>query len=284
MNYSIYIVDDDRSVLKILSNIIVEHDLGTIVGKAECGLDAVSDVNTLKPDILLLDFLLPDLDGLDVIKNLSSDYTPTIVMISEVTSKEMIAKAYKSGIEFFINKPINVVEVVSVIKKVKDHLHLQKVIHQFEKAFSHLNQTKQPASKDATSHIRTDVKRLLGKLGVLGESGCDDLINAILWIKTHRKETYRLSDIYNAIVDEPQDKSQIYAVEQRIRRTVTKAFNELAERGLEDYNDFTFEQYASLLFDFSEIRKQMHYLKGESKTAGKVSIRKFIEGILVEIS
>ncbi len=139
-------------------------------------------------------------------------------------------------------------------------------------------------TKSNEKDIRNRAKRLLGKMGVLGESGCDDLISAVLWIKQTHQDSYRLSDLYSAIVEDPDDKSQIYAVEQRIRRTITKAFNELSERGLEDYSDYTFEQYAPLLFDFSEIRKQMNYLKGESKTSGKVSIRKFIEGVLVEIS
>jgi len=284
MKQTIYIVDDDRSVLKILSNIIKEHELGKIIGKAECGQDAIDDIKALRPNIILLDFLLPDFDGLDVIKSMPADYQPTIVMISEVRSKEMIAKAYRLGIEFFINKPINVVEVVSVVKKVKEHLRLRQVIGRFEDAFSHLHQSTDNTHQSNEKDIHNRAKRLLGKMGVLGESGCDDLISAVLWIKQTQQDSYRLSDLYSAIVEDPDDKSQIYAVEQRIRRTITKAFNELSERGLEDYSDYTFEQYASLLFDFSEIRKQMSYLKGDSKTSGKVSIRKFIEGVLVEIS
>jgi len=284
MNQTIYIVDDDRSVLKILTNIVKEHNLGKVIGNAYCGLDAVDDIKKLKPDIILLDFLLPDIDGLEIIKSLPTGYIPSIIMISEVTSKEMIAKAYRLGIEFFINKPINVVEVVSVVNKVKEHLNMRQVISRFEDAFSHLHQVNSLAHKSSDQEVRNKAKRILGKLGILGESGCDDLINAILWIKMKNQDSYRLSDLYCAIVEDPSDKSQAYAVEQRMRRTISKAFSELIERGLEDYNDYTFEHYASLLFDFSEIRKHMNFIKGESKFSGKVNIRKFIEGLLVEIS
>lgn len=282
MNQKIYIIDDDRSVLKILSNIVKEHNLGTLVGNAECGLDAIDDINQLNPDIVLLDFLLPDCDGLEVIKNITCSIPPLIIMISEVNSKEMIGKAYRTGIEFFINKPINVVEVVSVIKKVKEHLNMRQVINRFEDAFSHLNKAF-PKQNSDNDEFKNKAKRIFGKLGILGESGCDDLLNAVIWIKENSSESYRLSDLYSAIVTDSSDQSQIYAVEQRIRRTITKAFSELTERGLEDYTDYTFEQYASLLFDFSEIRKQMSFLKGESKSTGKVNIRKFIEGVSVEI-
>ena len=284
MQTTFYIVDDDHSVIKILSNIIKSKELGTIVGHANCGQDAIEDIKNINPDVILLDFLLPDLDGLEIIKAIPAHLTPSIIMISEVTSKEMIAKAYRLGIEFFINKPINVVEVVSVTEKVKEHLNLKKALTRFEDAFTHLQQSRQHTSESPSPELRNNVKRIFGKLGILGESGCDDLINSILWIKQHNNDSYRLSDLYNAIVNDQTDKSQSYAVEQRIRRTITKAFTELVERGLEDYNDYLFEHYASLLFDFSEIRKQMSYLKGDSKISGKVNIRKFLEGILIELN
>lgn len=284
MQTSFYIVDDDHSVIKILSNIIKSQNLGTIVGHANCGQDAIEDIKKINPDIILLDFLLPDLDGLEIIKAIPMHLTPSIIMISEVTSKEMIAKAYRLGIEFFINKPINVVEVVSVTEKVKEHLDLKQVVSRFEDAFAHLQHSRQQTTDSSASELRSHVKRIFGKLGILGETGCDDLINGILWIKYNKEESYRLSDLYTAIISEHSDKSHVYAVEQRIRRSITKAFNELVERGLEDYNDYIFEHYSSLLFDFSDIRKQMRYLKGDSKISGKVNIRKFLEGILIELS
>lgn len=284
MTHTIYAVDDDRSVLKILRNIIKENNLGELVGTAECGRDAIEDINQLNPSIVLLDFLLPDLDGLDVIENISCSTPPLIIMISEVNSKEMIGKAYRAGIEFFINKPINVIEVVSVILKVKENINMKQVIVKFEDAFSHLHQAFPKESKTDDTEIQNKLKKLFGKLGILGETGCDDLIKAILWKTNNLKDQYRLFELYQAIVTDSNDQSQIYAVEQRIRRAITKAFNELSERGLEDYTDYTFERYGSLLFDFGEIRKQMLYLKGESKTFGKVNIRKFIEGVMIDIN
>ncbi len=284
MQTTFYIVDDDHSVIKILSNIIKAQNLGTIVGHSNCGQDAIEDIKNTHPDIILLDFLLPDLDGLEIIKAIPTNLTPNIIMISEVTSKEMISKAYRLGIEFFINKPINVVEVVSVIEKVREHLDLKKVLERFEDAFSHLQHARQHSNDSNTTTLRNNIKHIFSKLGILGESGCDDLINGIIWIKERDTETYRLSDLYSAITSNHKDKNQVYAVEQRIRRTITKAFTELVERGLEDYNDYLFEHYASLLFDFSEIRKQMRYSKGDTNVSGKVNIKKFLEGILIEIN
>lgn len=72
-----------------------------------------------KPDIVIVDLLMPGKDGLTLVREYKSKY-PHIqyIMLSQVSSKDMIAKAYENGIEFYISKPINAVEVKSVLKKV----------------------------------------------------------------------------------------------------------------------------------------------------------------------
>ncbi len=72
-----------------------------------------------KPDIVIVDLLMPRKDGLTLVREYKSKY-PHIqyIMLSQVSSKDMIAKAYENGIEFYISKPINAVEVKSVLKKV----------------------------------------------------------------------------------------------------------------------------------------------------------------------
>ena len=60
----IYIVDDDRNIYSILKQIITERKLGEICGSAENGQEALEDVASLKPDIIIADLLMPDLDGI----------------------------------------------------------------------------------------------------------------------------------------------------------------------------------------------------------------------------
>ncbi|SHK20176.1 response regulator [Paramaledivibacter caminithermalis] len=283
MKNTIFVVDDDTSIVNILNNIIDENFPGEFIGMATTGSAAIKKISLLRPDIILLDYLLPDKDGLDVIKEIQILYSPIIIMISEVSDKNMIAKAYNHDIEFFINKPINVVEVMTIINKAKRNFVMKNIIANLKNTFTNIDYLSSLEYSHATSDLQLKLKRFYNKLGIIGESGCDDLINATIWVDNLKGKKYKLSDMYRSLVNDPKDKSQLYAVEQRIRRTISKAFNIMASLGIEDYMNPVFENYGSRLFDFNELRKQMNYLKGRSLNQGKINIRKFIESSIILI-
>ncbi len=278
---TIYIVDDDLSIVNILKDIVNKYFEGALIGTASNGADAIKEIKALKPDIVLLDFLLPDKDGLQVIKSIREEYDQGIIMISQVSDKQMIAKAYRENIEFFISKPINVVEVISVIKKVIEHLKIKGVLSKFEDA---LNVLKINLGSEIQPVINYEekLKKLYSKLGIVGSSGCDDLIKAVIWAKS-QKHDYALSDMYEALIDGNGDGQQIDAVKKRIGRVITKAFKSMASLGVEDSMNPLFEEYASQLFDFTEMRKEMKNITGESKQSGKINVKQFIESSIVLI-
>ena len=72
-------------------------------------------------------------------------------------------------------------------------------------------------------------------------------------------------------------------MEQRIRRTIQKALANLAALGQEDPYNTKFTEYGTLLFDFPQVRQEMKYLDGLSKERGKISIKKFVEGVISKL-
>ena len=66
---------------------------------------------------------MPGMDGISLVKEIKS-IEPNIqfIMISQVSTSDMISKAYESGIEYYISKPIDVIEVQTVIKKYRRKL------------------------------------------------------------------------------------------------------------------------------------------------------------------
>ena len=129
MSARFYIVDDDVGIRTILSNIVDDNDLGVVVGSSESGEEAVMDIINLSPDIAFVDLLLPSIDGIEIIKELRGKGSNTnFIMISQVNSADMISEAYQTGIDFYINKPINVIEVVSVTKKALENRNYKKVL------------------------------------------------------------------------------------------------------------------------------------------------------------
>lgn len=291
---SFYITDDDLSVQRILKSIIEKHDLGTVMGCSDNGKTAIQEIQRLQPDIVLVDLLMPQVDGIGVVSCLhQSGCSSSFIMISQVNSCDMISNAYDEGIEFFISKPINVVEVVAVIKNVIEKHSLTQMLHSFESAMKTVRGPRDfPHSPLPSKDTKSYIRMILANLGISGEAGCQDLIQLIYLLTTNqltnlKSGNVKMADAYQLVKDHYQERGSIInpgTIEQRIRRSIKSALNNLAHRGLEDYHDDIFIQYSTLLFEFAEVRKEMDYLKRKSPYGGKISVRKFVEGIQILLS
>lgn len=301
MKPSFYIVDDDPGIRRILSNIIDNYRLGYVIGQAKDGNEAIDEIERLIPDIALVDLLLPSVDGIEIVKKIKDkkikdkNINTQLIMISEVRSKEMIGDAYKNGIEFFINKPINVIEVVSIIEKAIETLNLKKALTLIGKTMENSKygifngSPKNKAEKD----IKEELAKVFSDIGILGEAGSNDLMNIIKIIVDERKELgvkfhrYKVSDLYRKLNKKYQDENKtvvsIKAIEQRVRRIIQSSLENLSSLGIEDYGNLKFEKYSTSLFDFTEVKRQMDFMRGKSQYKGKISVKKFIEGILSHI-
>lgn len=130
----IYIAEDDLNIRRILEIIIKDKQLGQLIGSNENGELALKEINNLQPNIVLVDLLMPGKDGISLVKE-SKLANPDInyIMISQVTSKDLISKAYENGIEYYISKPIDAIEVETVIKKVIEKININQKLAEIEK-------------------------------------------------------------------------------------------------------------------------------------------------------
>lgn len=95
-----------------------------------------------------------------------------------------------------------------------------------------------------------------------------------------------MGELYTLIAKKYSEKGariNTASVEQRVRRAVYKALNNTANLGLEDYANEFFVEFGSSFFDFTEIRHQMNYLRGSSAVQGKINVKKFIEGLMMQV-
>ena len=104
-----YLLDDDRNIRRILTQIITDRELGTVCGAGSNGHEGLEEVFDLKPDIIIADLLMPEMDGITFVEHARPGLPDTaFIMLSQVSSKEMISAAYEAGVEFFIQKPIRI--------------------------------------------------------------------------------------------------------------------------------------------------------------------------------
>lgn len=288
MQNTIMIIDDDINVVKMLSNLIKKNNLGKVVEELTDAEHAVDEILFYNPSIILIDYLLPTTDGVNIINEvISKGFIGKIIMISHVENQSMIANAYKSGVLFFIGKPINSVEVINVIRNVWHSIELENSLSLIKSALLNVNQ-KGTSDGSETSKI----EKILTELGIISDSGSKDLIDTVTiinnYLKADQSYQYNLKDIYKEVlIRETQNKiissKDIKSIEQRIRRLIQKALNNIAELGLEDFYNPIFSEFAGLLFDMKSVRQEMKYIVDPYEDRGKISIKKFINGILTKI-
>ena len=132
-----YIVDDEKAVRSMLAQIIEDEDLGEVIGEAEDGLSLEQHMPILKKiDILFIDLLMLNQDGIKTIRQIKPSFKGKIIMVSQVESKELIAEAYSLGVEYYIIKPINRIEVLTVVRKVIERIRLEKSIKNIQESLN----------------------------------------------------------------------------------------------------------------------------------------------------
>lgn len=285
-----FIVDDDVASRRMLKQIILEGDMGVIIGEAESGVGALDPILSSDPDFVLIDLLMPRLDGIETIDQLRKQgFRGHFIMISQVENKEMIGEAYEKDIEFFIHKPINRIEVQSVLKKTSERLLLKKSLLTIRKSILHFEEE----TKEETHRtIKDVVSTILNDMGILGEVGSDDIVTIIDLLSSNEERSMQippLKDIYEILASQIKFSSaeimkESKAIEQRIRRTISIAMNNLATLGAVDYTNPEFEYYAPRYFEFAEIRALMKTIQendSESKKP-KINVKKFLQVLFVE--
>ncbi len=305
MEFTFFILDDDIVCRRILAQIIEDEQLGEVIGELPDGHgNVVGTIIYHQPDILLIDLLMPGKDGIEIVEQLRKrQFRGKIVMISQVEKKEMVAQAYAAGIEFYINKPINKVEVIAVIRGVIERLKMERSLEQMREsmaALDHISGGGRAAGYPAQGNldqdtIRERTREILADLGLIGEPGSHDLVQVILFlnsvpdIEKYLGEYRHLKDLYQAVqkkyLREEDKKTDVRAIEQRVRRAIKHAMEHIAALGIDDYNNPTFERYGPKFFDFGELRLRMKEIEQAQDMPSKtrINIKQFINALYWDV-
>ena len=119
MNGKIFIIEDEPSIIQL-----VQHNLeknGFIVLSSVNGNDGLKELKKFQPDLLLLDWMLPDLSGIDICKNIRKDNSfkdLPIIMLTAKGEEEDKIKGLDSGIDDYLTKPFSFNELMARIKAI----------------------------------------------------------------------------------------------------------------------------------------------------------------------
>jgi len=114
--YAVLIVDDDVKLVKLLQTYFEKE--GYITYSANDGLDALQVVRERKPDIIVLDLMLPGLDGLNVCRRIRKDNDIPIIMLTARDEESDRLVGLEIGADDYVTKPFSPKEVVARVKAI----------------------------------------------------------------------------------------------------------------------------------------------------------------------
>ncbi|TFG26487.1 MAG: response regulator [Promethearchaeota archaeon] len=114
----VMIVDDAGFTRAMLKNIINDTKYAEVVGEAKNGNEAINLYKKLKPDMVTMDLIMPEMGGLEAIKNIMKiDKKAFIIVVSAIGQQELILEATKIGAKDFIRKPFKKEQVMEIIER-----------------------------------------------------------------------------------------------------------------------------------------------------------------------
>lgn len=153
------IADDNKEFCDLIVEFLENEEDIEIMGVAHDGVEVLEKVEELNPEVLILDLIMPNLDGLGVIERLSSNpKRPKIVVLSAVGQDKITQKAINFGADYYIVKPFDLNILVDRIKQMVDinmpfQRHIQK-------------KTVSPTSYDKNNSLEVQITNIIHEIGI----------------------------------------------------------------------------------------------------------------------
>ncbi len=123
---NVAIADDNERMVEILDSIVKKDEDIHIVGKANNGEDVYHMIKEKEPDVVLLDLIMPKLDGLSVMERINKDHTikkhPKFIVISAIGQEGITEDAFNLGAHYYIMKPFDNDMVLNRVRSIKNYL------------------------------------------------------------------------------------------------------------------------------------------------------------------
>ena len=110
---------DDAAFMRMMIKDILTKNGYNVAGEAENAAKAVEKYAELKPDLVLMDITMPEMDGIQALKKIkAADPAATVIMCSAMGQQAMVIESIQSGAKDFIVKPFQADRVLEAVRKV----------------------------------------------------------------------------------------------------------------------------------------------------------------------
>lgn len=234
------IADDNREFGDILCEYLNSQEDIEVVGIARDGLEAYELITSTKPDIAILDIIMPHLDGLGVLEKLNAtqmEKRPLYIILSAVGQDKITQKALALGAEYYVVKPFDMDVLVSRIRQLKGSNQTSVIRPES------IKEAKQPPSPENFQHsLEVEVTNIMHEIGIPAHiKGYQYLRDAIMMV-------VKDLDIINSITKQLYPSiARIYnTTPSRVERAIRHAIEVAWSRGKVDAIDSLFGYTVSI--------------------------------------
>ncbi len=218
------IADDNNDFCEILKEFLTEQDDIEVIWTAKDGLDTIDKISGNVPDVIILDIIMPHLDGLGVLERLAImdlDFNPKVIILSAVGQEYITNRAINMGADYYIIKPFDFDTLTKRIYQLSGNLNNENNLK--TKAVS--KNLFKSNNKSVKSDLETDITNIIHEIGVPAHikgyqylrEGIIMVVNNIELLSGITKELYpSIAKTYNTTPSR---------VERAIRHAIEVAWN-----------------------------------------------------------
>ena len=187
MSISVLVVDDHLIVRKgIRSLLATEPDL-TVVGEATNGKEAITQTKALQPDVILMDLVMPEMDGIEAIKHITGHNPEArIVVLTSFATDEKVFPAIKAGALGYLLKdsaPEDLVHAIQQVYRGESSLH-PTIARKLLQEMARPPQPQKPPTTEPLTERELAVLKLVAQ-GLSNQAIADELVISEATVRTH---------------------------------------------------------------------------------------------------
>lgn len=164
---NVAIADDNERVVELLDDIISNDEELNVVGKAKNGEEAYEMIKTTQPDVVLLDIVMPKMDGLSVMDKINRDSSikkhPKFIILTAIGQESITEDAFNMGASYYIMKPFDNEVIINRIKHIRNSTLLGNagVVQENKKINAYENK-----QQYIERNLESDVTNIIHEIGV----------------------------------------------------------------------------------------------------------------------
>jgi two-component system chemotaxis response regulator CheY len=113
------LIVDDSAFARFHLRRLIDSFENVLASEAANGNEAITEYRRLKPDIVLMDIIMPGLEGVETVRRIcESDPAARVIMISSISHREKVEEAFAAGAKYFIPKPVTTDDLRKAIEEV----------------------------------------------------------------------------------------------------------------------------------------------------------------------